>query len=239
MKKIVLTCTAIATIALCAACSNTANVDESNTSASSAQSVTTESTNTENESAAIGKEPTSDLSEEGSDRLETSTSEEATSTPTSTAKSTHSTPSDAKASPATDDQKTALYHYVNSRYGYSIAYPATWTAGEESDNGDGKMLYVGNPDIDIRVYAANDMEDVSDPYHHDDQSVQRQRVALDSGKEGTLVIGKEDDQILYDMVYVSTNDVEYHFYAKVPQPFFDQNEKLLLKVAKSLDFPDE
>ncbi len=238
MKKIGLTCAAIGTIILCAACSDANAVDHANTSpSSSVETVTTESADTGNENANISQESSSDLSEEMSNMPDMTTSNEATST--SAAESTDSTPSKGNSSSSTDDQQSAIYHYVNSRYGYSIAYPATWTAGEESDNGDGKMLYVGNPDIDIRVYAANYMEDVSDPYHNDDKHVQRQRVAFDNGKEGTLVIGKEDNKIVYDMVYVSKNDVEYHFYANVPQTFFDQNEKLLLRVAKSLDFPDE
>lgn len=140
---------------------------------------------------------------------------------------------------STDSKDQAFTSYVNGRYGFSIVYPTDWTTGEESDNGDGKILYVGNPDIDIRVYAANEIEGVSDPYHQQDKNVQQQRVKLDNGKEGTLVTGKEDNYINYDMVYVSKSDVEYHFYAKVSQTFFDQNEKVLLKVAKSLDFPNE
>ncbi len=237
MKKIGLACAAIAIMALCAACSDKEAVDKSNINESAAESVTTKSADTDNNNGMNGTESSSDSSEEMSTMPDMTTSDAATST--ATKKSTDSTSSNKKAVPGIDDQQSAIYHYVNSRYGYSIAYPATWTAGEESDNGDGKMLYVGNPDINIGVYAANYIEDVSDPYHHDDQYVQRQRVAFDSGKEGTLVIGKEDNQIVYDMVYVSKNKVEYHFYAKVPQTFFDQNEKLLLKVAKSLDFPDE
>ncbi len=237
MKRILLTCTAFAIIALCAACSNTAPVDKSNINTSAAESVTADSADTNSNTPENGEESSSDLAEEMSNTPDMATSDKAASTaPT---ESTDSNSTQKEAVPATDTQQPAVYHYVNSRYGYSIAYPATWTAGEEADNGDGKILYVGNPDIDIRVYASNYMEDVSDPYHNEDNHVQRQRVAFDNGKEGTLVIGKEDNKVLYDMVYVSKDDVEYHFYANVPQSFFDQNEKVLLKVAKSLDIPNE
>lgn len=237
MNKIGLACAVLSIIALCAACSNTAAVDKSNLNTSAAESVTADSAETNSNTPENVEESSSDLAEEMSNTPDIATSDKAASTvPT---ESTDSTSTKKEAVPATDGQESAVYHYVNSRYGYSIAYPATWTAGEEADNGDGKILYVGNPDIDIRVYASNYMEDVSDPYHNDDNHVQRQRVAFNNGKEGTLVIGKEDNKILYDMVYVSKDDVEYHFYANVPQSFFDQNEKVLLKVAKSLDIPNE
>lgn len=128
--------------------------------------------------------------------------------------------------------------YVNARYGFSIKYPAEWTAGEESDNGDGKILYVGNPDVDIRVYASNYLEGISNPYHHEDMDLQMQIIKLDSGKEATLMVGKQNDKVLYEMIYISQSDVEYHFYVNVSDDFFQNNEKVLLKVAKSMDILD-
>ncbi|MNI11060.1 hypothetical protein D3C73_641900 [compost metagenome] len=128
--------------------------------------------------------------------------------------------------------------YVNARYGFSIKYPAEWTAGEESDNGDGKILYVGNPDVDIRVYASNYLEGISNPYQQEDKNFQLQKIKLDNGEEATLMIGKQNDKVVYEMVYISQSDVEYHFYVNVSDNFFQNNEKVLLKVAKSMDFHD-
>ncbi|WP_322906440.1 hypothetical protein [Paenibacillus campi] len=232
MQNILLTCTAIGMLFICAACSNTGTAAQSALSASSpTETVINESANKDGESTTAQTETTSARS--------TAIPEMSTQAETSSTATADSLSAEQKQSSAAHQQQVAFDHYVNARYGYSIAYPATWTAGEESDNGDGKPLYVGNPDIEISVYAANYMKDVSDPYHDDDQHVQRQQVVLDNGKKGTLVIGKEGKQILYDMVYVSKDDVEYHFYAKVRQPFWAQHAKLLLKVAKSLDVPAE
>ncbi|OMC76787.1 hypothetical protein BK125_17185 [Paenibacillus odorifer] len=128
-------------------------------------------------------------------------------------------------------------YYFNARYGFSIKYPSEWTAGEESDNGDGKSLYIGNPDIQILAYASNYMEDTSDPYH-EDENVQLQRTRLENGYESVLIVGKEEGKVLFDMVYISTQDIEYHFYASVSEKFFEDNEQILLKVAKSLDSPE-
>ncbi len=247
MRKIPLSLVAITVVALCAACSDSTAVDQTKSNVStSAEVVSSESTDTGEASMEAEAEPTLEIPEAmtDTDNNKASPSNEAASTPVAQApasseNSIHSTLSEANASSSTDSRKQAFDQYVNGRYGYSIDYPTTWTAGEESDNGDGKILYVGNPDIDIRVYAANYMEDVSDPYHNEDKHVKRQRVMLDNGKEGTLVTGKEGDKIMYDMAYVSQNDVEYHFYAEVSPKFFEQNEKLLLSVAKSLDFPEE
>jgi uncharacterized protein YcfL len=128
--------------------------------------------------------------------------------------------------------------YSNARYGFSISYPSYWTTGEEADNGDGKSLYIGNPDVEILVYASNYIEDISDPYHTKDENVQLQKTKLDNGYESALIVGRQEGKILYDMVYLSTQDIEYHFYAIVSEKFFEDNEQILLKVAKSLDCPE-
>ena len=153
--------------------------------------------------------------------------------------STESKPSESinteKKSENTEDEWNV---YSNARYGYSIRYPSEWTSGEEADNGDGKRLYIGNPDVDITVYASNYMEGISDPYHNDEGNVQAQLTKLDNGYESVLIVGKQDGKILYDMVYISTEDVEYHFHAIISENFFEGNEQILLKVAKSLNTPE-
>lgn len=79
----------------------------------------------------------------------------------------------------TSDDTIEFKEYTNARYGFSIDFPAEWTAGEESDNGDGKILYVGNPDVDIRVYASNYLESISDPYYRENENIQLQKIKLE------------------------------------------------------------
>ncbi|WP_411344037.1 hypothetical protein ACE3MZ_21020 [Paenibacillus sp. WLX1005] len=132
-----------------------------------------------------------------------------------------------------------LTKYVNERFGFSIQYPTSWKAGEEAFNGDGKSLYTNNPNVDIRVYGSNYLQGISDPYHKQEKGMKRKKVILNNGKEAILVTGKQNNRIMYDMVYMSKDGATYHFYADVPQTFFDANQKLLLQVAKSLDFSNE
>ncbi|MEW4372098.1 hypothetical protein [Paenibacillus kandeliae] len=136
-------------------------------------------------------------------------------------------------------QNKKLAKYINERFGFSIEYPASWKAGEEAFNGDGKSLYINNPDVDIRVYGANYLEGISDPYHKQEKGMKRKKVILDNGKQALLVTGKQNNHMMYDMVYMSKDGATYHFYADVPQTFFDTNQKLLLQVAKSLDFSEK
>ncbi|MFE6074953.1 hypothetical protein ACFVQB_10805 [Paenibacillus sp. NPDC057886] len=82
--------------------------------------------------------------------------------------------------------------YQNSRFGYSITYPADWTAGEESDNGDGKELYVGNPDVDIRAYASQHFEGIEILVS---ESMRYQSLKLDSGIRADMLVGYEDGML--------------------------------------------
>ncbi|MOA37268.1 hypothetical protein D3C78_1588460 [compost metagenome] len=88
------------------------------------------------------------------------------------------------------------------------------------------------------MYASNYLEGISNPYQQEDKNFQLQKIKLDNGEEATLMIGKQNDKVVYEMVYISQSDVEYHFYVNVSDNFFQNNEKVLLKVAKSMDFHD-
>ncbi len=138
-----------------------------------------------------------------------------------------------KAAEERDEAKWNFYY--NSRFGFSIKYPLGWTAGEESDNGDGKALYVGNPDVDIIMYAHYYNEDLS-PYNYPD-SLRLQRLKLDSGIEADMLIGYENERYVMDVFAISSEDIEYHYKVNVSKEFFNKNEDVLLKVAKSINFP--
>lgn len=126
--------------------------------------------------------------------------------------------------------------YVNSRYDFTISFPPSWPRGEESENGDGIQLYIGNPDIDIRVYAAHIIEGISEPYSNANRpGFRQQRIQLNNGRGADLIIGRETSIVHYEMVVVS-NDIEYHFYARVTEEFYKQNEQTLLETAKGFDF---
>lgn len=122
--------------------------------------------------------------------------------------------------------------YSNTRFGFTIKYPSSWVTGDESENGDGKILYTGN-DIDIRVYGSQHMEGITDIQQN--EKLDKKNIKLENGNQAILLLGKENGNVIYDMVYVSSEDIEYHFYAAVTEEFFADNEKILLEVARSLD----
>lgn len=127
--------------------------------------------------------------------------------------------------------------YINSRFGFSVEYPSNWPIGEESDNGDGINLYVGNPDVRVLVYASYYIEEISDLYESVEyDGFERQRVTLDNGKSADLILGKIEGKVFYKLVFID-NDVVYNVNAEVSESFFEENEGVLLKVVKSLDVP--
>lgn len=128
------------------------------------------------------------------------------------------------------DVEWATYH--NSRFGFSISYPGDWTTGEESDNGDGKQLYVGNPDVDIRAYGSHLFEDIERSVT---ESMKYQSLKLDSGVMADMLVGYEDGMVVLEVSWVSDYKIEYHYYVKVTKDFFNENEKILLRIAKSME----
>jgi len=136
----------------------------------------------------------------------------------------------------TPDDNVGWENYLNSKFGFSVKYPANWSIGEESDNGDGINLYVGNPDVSVLAYAYHYIE-VSNPYESAEKDgFTRQRLILDNGKSADLILGKLDQKIFYELVLIE-NDVVYNVFAEVSDSFFEKNEDKLLKVVKSLDVP--
>lgn len=44
--------------------------------------------------------------------------------------------------------------YQNARFGYSFSYPADFSPGPPSENGDGRVFYGYDGNVEIRAYAA-------------------------------------------------------------------------------------
>ncbi|WP_154984617.1 PsbP-related protein [Paenibacillus xylanexedens] len=130
-----------------------------------------------------------------------------------------------------DESDVGWTTYHNSRFGFSISYPGDWTAGEESDNGDGKQLYVGNPDVDIRAYGSQVFEGVENAVS---ESMKYQSLKLDSEIKADMWVGYEDDMVVIEVSWMSDDEIEYHYYVKVSKDFFDRNENTIIRIAKSM-----
>lgn len=57
----------------------------------------------------------------------------------------------------TDESISNVNHYTNVRFGFSVDYPKSWGVREESDNGDGKILYEDNG-VEVLAYGTNMLE---------------------------------------------------------------------------------
>ena len=125
--------------------------------------------------------------------------------------------------------------YVNQRFRFSIKFPKSWPRNTGTPDGNGIFLYANDPNIDIRAYGS-----VSNPFtepyggQFNDPNLKRQIITLDNGKKATLINGKEAGQIIY-FVVLQERGIFYQLEARVTEQFFKENEKTLLKVAKSLN----
>ena len=73
-----------------------------------------------------------------------------TSTPVPTASTVSTAPAGTVSSPSADGWTA----YANGRYGYTVYYPAGWTAGDEAENGDGRVLTTDGG-VSLTVYGTN------------------------------------------------------------------------------------
>ncbi len=131
--------------------------------------------------------------------------------------------------------KSQWQEYVNSRFEYSIKFPNIWSIGNKSQNNDGTTLNVENKNFDIRVYGTNYLKDISKPYSTlEKEGFSEKDIKLEGGQEAKLITGEEDGMLLYEMVYISQN-IEYHFYAKVSEEYAREYENVILDIIKTFD----
>lgn len=137
------------------------------------------------------------------------------------------------------NDKLNWQEYKNSRFNYSIKFPTDWSKGKEAQNGDGITLFPENEEIDMRVYASNYLEGVSDPYKNaKKRGFKKSTISLNGGKEAELITGREDEKVYFEMLYL-TDEIEYHFIARTPKDFFKKEESKLKQVVKSFKVKGE
>ena len=122
--------------------------------------------------------------------------------------------------------------YANPRFGYTIKIPSYWPIGSEATNGDGIQLYVGNSDIDIRVFGALAMFKWE---RNTSIFTTRERLRLHNGIETVLYSKKEKNHVTH-AIYEKDKKFEYCFESSVTKAFFKENESILYEIIKSFDF---
>ncbi|OMF63541.1 hypothetical protein MKY66_05020 [Paenibacillus sp. FSL R5-0766] len=66
------------------------------------------------------------------------------------------------------------------------------------------------------------------------QSLKYQSLKLDSGVKADMWVVYEDGMVLLELPCMSDDEIEYNYYVKVSKDFFDENEKTILRIAKSM-----
>jgi hypothetical protein len=122
--------------------------------------------------------------------------------------------------------------YPNTRFGYTIKIPSYWPIGSEATNGDGIQLYIGNPDIDIRVWGANIFPEIE---RDTTNFITHQCLVLHNGIEIILYSKKENNKVIH-AIYEKDDKFEYCFFSSVTSAFFKKNEFILYEIIKSFDF---
>lgn len=122
--------------------------------------------------------------------------------------------------------------YYNARFGFEVTYPADWFPGKEADNGDGLELYVGNPDVDIRVYGCFILEGINEELEPLTADQRIQWVTLESGHEARVDSAKAEGTIFLRMTS-DVNPVRYTLEIRTSQQFYEKHESTLRELMQS------
>lgn len=121
--------------------------------------------------------------------------------------------------------------YSNYSYGYSILYPADWPISADYDAHDGRVLYIGNPDFDVRITGMFDQYEPSWDSHI--KGAKEQIITLDNGESAHLFITKRYGQIVYHVVWVRPRILCW-FTAEMSETLYAQQQDTIEAMARSL-----
>lgn len=126
--------------------------------------------------------------------------------------------------------KTKWITYKNQRFGFSVSYPSDWEVGPESDSSNGKVLFLGDPDVDVRAYAMFYEPGLSCSDKND--GVTPQLLEIKHERKEHIYIRKQSNTVSYCMSLTDSGN-EYYITAKVTNEFFKENKKKIIEMAKS------
>ncbi|MBF8984638.1 hypothetical protein IZY60_13915 [Lutibacter sp. B2] len=126
--------------------------------------------------------------------------------------------------------------YENGRFGYSIDYPKTWGKIEESDNGDGCVLFMDDAE-DIRVYACYMMDNDFRSYIENFYSGWEHIEANVEGATQTVKLAYYGEDSYQTAVVAEKNGVVYtfrctHMYIDVNPDYSEDKKEAIMKGAE-------
>lgn len=126
--------------------------------------------------------------------------------------------------------------YFNTRYGFSIKYPVFWDISDESDAGDGVFLYK-TQDIDIRFYGGYILDNDAgrkEIEQAEDNGFLVEDFTTSNDQTGYKIIEEDEDRVRVKII-VYGDRIYCRLYADIPYEFYQENEMLLVDMAKSID----
>lgn len=130
--------------------------------------------------------------------------------------------------------KLVFSTYVNSKYGFKISYSPIWRLSEESDAGDGVILYNENG-CDIRVYGGYNLGYEIEEINQATASGKKvSGLKNKAGQYGSLIESKKDGKVLFH--YILLNDEKQcQLYTLVTEKFYKENSSYLKEMASTLE----
>ncbi len=101
--------------------------------------------------------------------------------------------------------------YANARYGYTVYYPAGWTAGPEADNSDGLVL-TGDPTVTLTVYGTNATDTIANVHQQAINSAKGLGVVVTyqtSTPNRSVVSGTKGDTVYYSSAWCGKGSCNY------------------------------
>lgn len=118
----------------------------------------------------------------------------------------------------------------SDRYGFSLEIPASWTATDKSNNGDGYFLSTGDKTVDLRVYGENLQGNEVMAEMELSTCETSEKFIFWNGYPGIKCYQSGDYYYYYD-----TPKTRVIFYVHAPKNWVEKNKVLVESVVKSLE----
>ncbi len=132
-------------------------------------------------------------------------------TPVPTASTASTAPARTVSSPSADDWAA----YANGRYGYAVYYPAGWTAGDEAENGDGRVL-TADGGVSLTVYGTNSTASIAQVHKDALASAEADGVVVTyqtSTSNRSVVSGIKGSTVYYSSAWCGKGSCNYLTFA--------------------------
>ncbi|WP_020616588.1 hypothetical protein [Paenibacillus daejeonensis] len=119
--------------------------------------------------------------------------------------------------------------YSNSRFGFTVDYPAAWELGKESDNGDGVQITHGD-EVTVLAYASLFNEEMAPDLS------QSEPTTLDNDRDANLFVTKDNNTTNLQVVFILDDRIQYNLDITASTAYYETNRDQVDRMIASLDF---